>query len=288
MLMWTAPGDDSFTGTASEYDVRYSRSCDPDCVLWDKQCKPSIVPPPASAGYPESLLIEGLAPATEYCFTIRTVDDKRFWSDWSNVAPCSTGFSRAEVTAGIDAEILALDISGELLAPQDLTTLIEDDLITIRDQHPYFWTVHARPTTRLGMITLGLTAQAWTGLQEGTYHGLDELEAQYGPSEIVSSVSYDWVTYADFKFQKRYNSDLLAEIYADAEGVLSSESVPMGGGGDDITATSRGSYTFTVRWGDCYAGCAHGHYWTFTVTHAEVELVDEGGDLLPCAPWCYD
>ena len=84
-LIWTAPGDDGTTGTASEYDIRYSTSTI-NGSNWDAATQITGEPSPSPAGTPETLTVENLSAATTYYFAIKTADEVPNWSDLSNIA----------------------------------------------------------------------------------------------------------------------------------------------------------------------------------------------------------
>ncbi|MFA6391718.1 MAG: fibronectin type III domain-containing protein [Patescibacteria group bacterium] len=88
-INWTAPGDDSFSGTAVGYDIRYSTQSINDSN-WTAASVVSDVPAPLTAGSAESFVVMGLAPNTTYYFAIKTVDNEGLWSALSNIASHTT------------------------------------------------------------------------------------------------------------------------------------------------------------------------------------------------------
>ncbi len=88
-LTWTAPGDDAGTGTASQYDIRYSTSTITG-ANWDAITQASGEPTPQSAGSIETITITGLTPGTEYFFAVKAADEVPNWSAMSNVVAVST------------------------------------------------------------------------------------------------------------------------------------------------------------------------------------------------------
>lgn len=89
-LRWTAPGDDSLSGRATGYDLRYSTS--PITVSnFAAATHVSGVPAPNTAGSAESFTITGLTAGVIYYFAIKTVDDAGNWSVLSNVVNSSIG-----------------------------------------------------------------------------------------------------------------------------------------------------------------------------------------------------
>lgn len=89
-LIWTAPGDDSTVGTASQYDVRYATTPITTGDAWDAAEQLSGEAIPAPAGTPETLTVADLVEATTYYFAIKTADEVPNWSAISNVASGTT------------------------------------------------------------------------------------------------------------------------------------------------------------------------------------------------------
>lgn len=88
-LGWTAPGDDSTTGTATSYDLRYSTS--PITELnWASATQVANEPTPSVAGSSETITIENLSESTTYYFAIKTSDEVPNQSGLSNVLSVST------------------------------------------------------------------------------------------------------------------------------------------------------------------------------------------------------
>ncbi len=89
-LAWTAPGDDSTVGTASQYDIRYSMSPITE-ANWNAASQVSNEPTPQTAGSSESFNVTGLDPSTTYYFALKTADEVPNWSGLSNVDSVTTG-----------------------------------------------------------------------------------------------------------------------------------------------------------------------------------------------------
>ena len=88
-ISWTAPGDDSTVGTASEYDVRYSKNPITE-DNWNFATQATGEPAPKSAGSTESFLITGLEPVTTYYIAVKSRDEAYNWSFISNVISRTT------------------------------------------------------------------------------------------------------------------------------------------------------------------------------------------------------
>jgi|GEM_PF-3256780 len=95
-LTWTAPGDDGNSGTASQYDIRYSTSAITSSN-WGSAVQVSGEPTPRSTGSSESFTVTGLSPNTTYYFALKTADEVPNWSSMSNVSSATTG-QLADVT----------------------------------------------------------------------------------------------------------------------------------------------------------------------------------------------
>ena len=89
-LSWTTPGDDSLSGTASQFDIRYSTSPINSANFLSATRWTSGVPLPAAPGTGQSVLVTGLTPATTYWFAIKTADDVPNWAGISNVVSRTT------------------------------------------------------------------------------------------------------------------------------------------------------------------------------------------------------
>ncbi|MDX9859029.1 MAG: FlgD immunoglobulin-like domain containing protein [candidate division Zixibacteria bacterium] len=82
---WTATGDDGHIGTATYYDIRYSRSGITEANFYSAQ--QVIFPPiPRESGSPEQWTICGLPSLTGYNVAIKAGDEAGNWSPVSNVA----------------------------------------------------------------------------------------------------------------------------------------------------------------------------------------------------------
>ena len=87
-ISWTAPGDDGATGTASEYDLRYSASPITTSNFGSATRLP--IPAPNIAGTNESSVIANLLACACYYVALKTRDERNNWSGISNVPNGST------------------------------------------------------------------------------------------------------------------------------------------------------------------------------------------------------
>jgi len=96
-LSWTAPGDDNNTGTATNYDLRYSTSL---ITAGNFSGATQVVgePAPQIAGTSQTMTVSGLSPSTAYYFALKTSDEVPNTSAISNV-PTGTTASPPDTTA---------------------------------------------------------------------------------------------------------------------------------------------------------------------------------------------
>jgi hypothetical protein len=93
-LTWTAVGEDSLTGTASVYDVRYTTNLTP---RWDAMNRTSGEPAPKEAGQPETFTVTALEANKTYRFIVKSADKAENPSAESNVAVATTLASDADL-----------------------------------------------------------------------------------------------------------------------------------------------------------------------------------------------
>jgi len=86
LLTWSATGDDDTLRTASFYDVRYSIANITE-NNWYRAEQAEGEGPPSGPGEPDSFLVTGLSPNTNYYFAVKIGDEVPNWSLLSNVSP---------------------------------------------------------------------------------------------------------------------------------------------------------------------------------------------------------
>lgn len=99
VLIWTAVGDNDLTGTAEQYDLRYSTSAI-TAENFAAATPATGEPTPAVAGTPQTMTVAGLAAATPYHFAIKVRDEASNWSGLSNVVSTTTQESGDEIAPG--------------------------------------------------------------------------------------------------------------------------------------------------------------------------------------------
>jgi chitodextrinase len=86
---WTAPGDDGTTGTASQYDLRYSTTAITS-ANFASATRWVGTPVPGISGTLQATTVTGLLPNTTYWFAIKAADEVPNWSAMSNVISYTT------------------------------------------------------------------------------------------------------------------------------------------------------------------------------------------------------
>jgi len=88
-LTWTTPGDDSLSGIAAQFDLRYSTSAI-TAANFASATRWTATPAPAAPGTSQSATVTGLTPNTTYWFAIKTADEVPNWSAISNIVTRTT------------------------------------------------------------------------------------------------------------------------------------------------------------------------------------------------------
>ncbi|MDD5688386.1 MAG: carbohydrate-binding protein [Elusimicrobia bacterium] len=89
-LVWRSVGDDGNTGTATKYDIRYSKSPITTETEWNLATKVKCDITPSPAGSAESFIVFGLSPTIKYYFAIKAADEVPNWSPLSKSPSATT------------------------------------------------------------------------------------------------------------------------------------------------------------------------------------------------------
>jgi hypothetical protein len=167
-----------------------------------------------------------------------------------------------------EAELLALQLSGEIMAPIPLYERIRSDLIKIREtwvDSIVYVNIKYTPYVKPSEITIGFASEWFDSAVAGTYHYWDSLNRFYPLDSIrfrpMSNV-------AILEFHGRLNSRVLVDEYA---GLIGFDYVYAAGGPGDWSIllanadTDNLKYFFRFAFGDCPSGCTNSHYYYFTV-----------------------
>ena len=126
-LAWTAPGDDSLSGQAARYELRWSLAPINTLAEFAQATPATGLPAPGPAGANESATVSGLVPQTTYWFALRTADEAGNLSALSN-ALSSTTLASADVVrpAPVVVTLLAATSSSATVSWND----VGDDSLT--------------------------------------------------------------------------------------------------------------------------------------------------------------
>lgn len=113
-----APGDDEFTGSVSQYEVRYMAGTPLTADNWDQATLAGIQIAPAEAGTVHAFTVEGLIPRTNYYIGVRAYDNCLNEGELEVLAVTTPPAEPGEV----DACFVATAAYGSLLA-NDVTML---------------------------------------------------------------------------------------------------------------------------------------------------------------------
>lgn len=126
-LSWTAPGDDSLTGTATQYDLRYS-TVSITTANFASATRWTGTPTPTASGTRQSVTVTGLNPNTTYYFALKTADEVPNWSGISNVVSRTTSAAPDTIRP---APIATLVVTGVTETSASLRwTAVGDDSLT--------------------------------------------------------------------------------------------------------------------------------------------------------------
>ena len=112
---------------------------------------------------------------------------------------------------------------------------------------------------------------------------IDDLLDRFGlfPENVVFTQFYLIV---DLETKDLWNMAGVAKLFEAIPGIENAEVASNGGDGDDVVVSfdANGiSVTFFRKWGDCFAGCIHQHFWRYRVdAGGEIAFLGEGGDPL--------
>lgn len=177
----------------------------------------------------------------------------------------ATFLKNGSCDATTEATLLALEASGQLLAPKPLIQKRAKELEAIRAAYPAVSNIAYSPPWSPGVLLAQLSDVQ-----------LEQIRSQYG--EVTSTPLFG--DYKKLTFTTQYNPVVLANELTTKKLVESAEPDNIIGGGNGIQYNS-GTYTFSLGWGDCPSGCINNHYWEFNVIrYSIVTLIREYGTPL--------
>ena len=136
-LQWTSPGDDSMTGTAARYDLRYSLS-PINGINFAFANGVMAMPLPARPGTIQRVTVYGLLPGLRYYFALKTADENFNWSQISNVV------AFAVKTAAVNSNASGVTFGAPIPNPAHLNTGFWFSLPTTRHVSVRIYDVQGR------------------------------------------------------------------------------------------------------------------------------------------------
>ena len=150
-LAWTAPGDDSLSGRAARYDLRWSTLPIVSLADFALAYPVTSVALPQPAGSVESASITGLEPSTTYYFSLRTFDEVGNGSALSNLAQATTsGSTDVERPARVR---LALIASTNTSVTVGWTDVGDDSLVGVATEVEIRWSTAPIDDSNWGSAT---------------------------------------------------------------------------------------------------------------------------------------
>ena len=188
--------------------------------------------------------------------------------------------------ANEEAELVALCLSGQLVAPAYLYQRVLDDLKAIRTEFGNTFEavrgIGFSPPWVVSCILMSFDDTTGQQVFDEKYHAWDELNEMYRVTRITRSpVMPGFGGSASLYFEGRLNPARLAELYEVLPGVRYAEPNFWYGDGPNVYVrqTDFGfSYLFRYAYGDCPSGCIYNEYWYF---------VCEGGGPVFIGHWVF-
>ncbi len=161
-------------------------------------------------------------------------------------------------------ELLALSVSGTVIARQEIYDRVVRDVTAIRASHPEVQGIEYLSRDSGNSLLLGIDAATRSAIEGHTYHDWDGLNARWrlADSHFLSAT----LQILFLQFSGIYDMAEVAREYAALRGVISSE--PDGRtDGSTICLTLDGDwyrYVFDRAGGDCLSGCITHHEFGFS------------------------
>lgn len=174
-----------------------------------------------------------------------------------------------------EAELIALEWTGQLEAPPAVVLEIEQHLAWIRAAYPAMSAIEAAAFEWIpGEVLVALTADAWAVYQSTGASEVVDLAASMGGA-VRRELAFAEILVLEF--DRPLHPERLAEIfevlatvrYTDPNGII--------GDGNDVTRVAERRYVFREGSGDCLAGCTTVTEWLYEVDAGTARLVSATG-----------
>ena len=189
-LSWTTPGDDSLSGTASQFDLRYSTATI-TASNFTSATRWTGTPTPGTPGTRQSTTVTGLQPSTTYWFAIKTGDEVPNWSGMSNVISRTTLAATDAVRPG-PITTLAITSTTENTAALRWTAVGDDSLTgtaTVYDIRYATTPITAASWSSATQVTGEPTPTAAGTIQNFTVTGLTRQTTYYFAMRVADDAS---------------------------------------------------------------------------------------------------
>ena len=169
-----------------------------------------------------------------------------------------------------EAELIALCLSGELIAPDSLYEQVLSDLAAIRatfgDTFELINQIKFMPPWQAGCLIIGFDESTFQQIRNDEYHAWDDLNQQYHASNIDTIPFHLDGGIVLLTFEGRLHPWCLTELYSVLPGARAPSPNFIAGDWSNVYArqTRDGiTYLFRRGWGDCPSGCLYSEYWYF-------------------------
>jgi hypothetical protein len=164
--------------------------------------------------------------------------------------------------ADVEAEMLALEATGVLVAPTSVYDRIVSDLKAIRAGYPQVAGIQAMPSWAPHDLLVGMDEGGLAAVQASSYIDWKCPNELYGVKSIDVHSSF-----VILELKGRFFIPLLEGEYASLPHVTYAEPNSVLGDGNDVCVSldsATYSYIFDAGSGDCEAGCINHTYWGFS------------------------
>lgn len=180
-----------------------------------------------------------------------------------------------------EAELMAICLSGELIAPDSLYQQIVSDLEAIRSQFgdsiEMVNNIKFSPPWAPSCLLINFDDSTGEKILQGEYDAWDELNLMYKVTQIKTRpVIPGFGCFVTLYFEGRFNPCHQADQYRVLPGVMFAEPNGIEGDGSNVyTRQIEGAITYLFRfaYGDCPSGCIVSEFWYFVVNQGEPEYL---------------
>jgi len=171
-----------------------------------------------------------------------------------------------------EAELAAIFLSEELIAPVQLYKQFRDEVLLIRntwEDSKYHTEIEFTTPYIMSEVLIITSGAVYDSMQSGNYHHWDSLNSYYRLDSIRFYFRSDDYSMLTIRFKGRLNSNILAEKYIVLPGIRYAELNYLVGEFPVILPIRFGDeikYFFNYAHEDCFDGCDYYDLFYFTVT----------------------